>query len=172
MTIRRIGAGPRMSQAVIHGNTVYLAGQVGTPGKSVADQTKDILATIEQLLKEAGSDKSKILQAIIWMADMKDFAGDEFRLGTSGSTARTRRPAPLAKPSSPRPNTRSRSSSRPRSDPAFCPRPGVQVGTGPAACCPKSFDCDMRRISASAPGPTLRYLPSRAGARPRRSSMT
>lgn len=74
MTIRRIGAGPRMSQAVIHGNTVYLAGQVGTPGKSVADQTKDILATIEQLLKEAGSDKSKILQAIIWMADMKDFA--------------------------------------------------------------------------------------------------
>lgn len=74
MTIRRIGAGPRMSQAVIHGNTVYLAGQVGTPGKSVADQTRDILATVEGLLKEAGSDKSKILQAIIWMADMKDFA--------------------------------------------------------------------------------------------------
>ncbi len=74
MTIRRIGAGPRMSQAVIHGNTVYLAGQVGTPGKSVADQTSDILATVEKLLKEAGSDKSKILQAIIWMADMKDFA--------------------------------------------------------------------------------------------------
>ncbi len=73
MTIRRIGAGPRMSQAVIHGNTVYLAGQVGTPGKSVADQTSDILATVEKLLKEAGSDKSKILQAIIWMADMKDF---------------------------------------------------------------------------------------------------
>lgn len=74
MTIRRIGAGPRMSQAVIHGNTVYLAGQVGTPAKSVADQTRDILATVEGLLKEAGSDKSKILQAIIWMADMKDFA--------------------------------------------------------------------------------------------------
>lgn len=74
MTIRRIESGPRMSQAVIHGNTVYLAGQVGTPGKSVADQTKDILATIERLLKEAGSEKSKILQAIIWMADMKDFA--------------------------------------------------------------------------------------------------
>lgn len=74
MTIRRIESGPRMSQAVIHGNTVYLAGQVGTPGKSVADQTRDILATIERLLKEAGSEKSKILQAIIWMADMKDFA--------------------------------------------------------------------------------------------------
>lgn len=72
--IRRIEAGPRMSQAVIHGNTVYLAGQVGEPGGSVAQQTKDILARIERLLKEAGSDKSKILQAIIWMADMKDFA--------------------------------------------------------------------------------------------------
>ena len=72
--IRRIEPGPRMSQAVIHGNTVYLAGQVGEPGGSVAQQTKDILATIERLLKEAGSDKSKILQAIIWMADMKDFA--------------------------------------------------------------------------------------------------
>lgn len=74
MTIRRIEAGPRMSQAVIHGNTVYLAGQVGTPGKSVAEQTADILAKVERLLKEAGSDKSKILQAIIWLADMKDFA--------------------------------------------------------------------------------------------------
>jgi enamine deaminase RidA (YjgF/YER057c/UK114 family) len=72
--IRRIEAGPRMSQAVIHGNTVYLAGQVGKPGGSVADQTKDILATVERLLKEAGSEKSKILQAIIWLADMKDFA--------------------------------------------------------------------------------------------------
>ncbi len=74
MTIRRIEAGPRMSQAVIHGNTVYLAGQVGSPASSVAEQTRDILATIDRLLKEAGSDKSKILQAIIWLADMKDFA--------------------------------------------------------------------------------------------------
>ncbi|BCH34401.1 hypothetical protein MesoLjLc_63310 [Mesorhizobium sp. L-8-10] len=74
MTIRRIEAGPRMSQAVIHGNTVYLAGQVGSPGKSVAEQTRDILATIENLLKQAGSEKSKILQATIWLADMADFA--------------------------------------------------------------------------------------------------
>jgi enamine deaminase RidA (YjgF/YER057c/UK114 family) len=72
--IRRIGAGPRMSQAVIHGNTVYLAGQVGQPGGSVAQQTRDILDTIEKLLGEAGSAKSKILQAIIWLADMNDFA--------------------------------------------------------------------------------------------------
>jgi enamine deaminase RidA (YjgF/YER057c/UK114 family) len=74
MSIRRIEAGPRMSQAVIHGNTVYLAGQVGAPGKSVTEQTQAVLASVDRLLKEAGSDKSKLLQAIIWLADMKDFA--------------------------------------------------------------------------------------------------
>ena len=73
MTVRRIEAGPRMTQAVINGNTVYLAGQVGA-GETVAGQTKDILATVDRLLKAAGSDKSKLLQAIIWLADMKDFA--------------------------------------------------------------------------------------------------
>ena len=70
MTIRRIEAGPRMSQAVIHGNTVYLAGQVGAPGKSVAEQTTAVLDSVDRLLKEAGTDKSKILQAIIWLADV------------------------------------------------------------------------------------------------------
>ncbi len=73
MTIRRIEAGPRMTQAVIHGNTVYLAGQVGA-GNNVAEQTRDILAKVDRLLNAAGSDKSKLLQAIIWLADMKDFA--------------------------------------------------------------------------------------------------
>jgi enamine deaminase RidA (YjgF/YER057c/UK114 family) len=73
MTIRRIEAGPRMSQAVIHGNTVYLAGQVGE-GDTVAAQTASCLAEVDRLLAEAGSEKKKILQAIIWLADMKDFA--------------------------------------------------------------------------------------------------
>ncbi|PSH69867.1 hypothetical protein CU102_06315 [Phyllobacterium brassicacearum] len=73
MSIRRIEVGPRMSQAVIHGNTVYLAGQVGGPGKSVTEQTKDVLVAVDRLLKEAGTDKSKLLQAIIWLDDMKDF---------------------------------------------------------------------------------------------------
>ncbi|MGH6862577.1 MAG: RidA family protein [Phyllobacterium sp.] len=73
MSVRRIEAGPRMSQAVIHGNTVYLAGQVGGAGKSVTEQTKDILVSVDRLLKEAGTDKSKLLQAIIWLDDMKDF---------------------------------------------------------------------------------------------------
>lgn len=74
MTIKRIQSGPRMSQAVVHGNTVYLAGQVAAPGESVANQTKAVLASIEALLAEVGSDKSKILQATIWLADMADFA--------------------------------------------------------------------------------------------------
>ncbi|MCO5062921.1 MAG: RidA family protein [Rhizobiaceae bacterium] len=73
MTIRRIETGPRMSQAVIHGSTVYLAGQVGNPGDSVAQQTSDVLAAIDRLLAEAGTDKTRILQAIIWLSDIKNF---------------------------------------------------------------------------------------------------
>jgi enamine deaminase RidA (YjgF/YER057c/UK114 family) len=73
MTITRIASGPRMSQAVVHGNTVYLAGQVGAPGESVTAQTKAVLASIEKLLAEVGSDKSKLLSATIWLADMADF---------------------------------------------------------------------------------------------------
>lgn len=74
MTIRRIEPGKRMSQAVIHNDTVYLAGQVGTPGKPVAEQTKDVLAAVDRQLAAAGTDKSKLLQATIWLADMRDFA--------------------------------------------------------------------------------------------------
>ena len=74
MTIRRIESGPRMSQAVVHGNTVYLAGQVGAPGESATIQTQTILAQIDALLAEAGTDKSKLLSATIWLADMADFA--------------------------------------------------------------------------------------------------
>lgn len=62
-----------MSQVVIHGDTIYLAGQVGNPGDSVAQQTRDCLASIEKLLTEAGSDVSHMLQATIWLADMADF---------------------------------------------------------------------------------------------------
>ncbi len=76
MTIQRIQPGPRMSKAVVHGNTVYLAGQVSqnAVGGSVADQTKDILAIIDGLLKEAGTDKSKLLSTNIWITDMSTFA--------------------------------------------------------------------------------------------------
>jgi enamine deaminase RidA (YjgF/YER057c/UK114 family) len=73
MSITRLHAGARMSQAVIHGNTVYLAGQVGAPGKSVTEQTRAVLSQIEALLAETGSEKAKILSATIWLADMADF---------------------------------------------------------------------------------------------------
>jgi enamine deaminase RidA (YjgF/YER057c/UK114 family) len=72
--IKRLDSGPRMSQAVIHGGVVYLAGQVGNPGDGVTDQTKTILERVEALLERSGSDKSRILQATIWLASMDDFA--------------------------------------------------------------------------------------------------
>lgn len=73
--IKRIVPGQRMSQAVAHGNLVFLAGQVAqrAGGGSVAEQTKDILARIEELLAEAGSDKTKLLSATIWITDMTTF---------------------------------------------------------------------------------------------------
>ena len=76
MAVKRIEAGPRMSQAVVHGNIVYLAGQVasGAKGKSVGDQTKDILASIDRLLKAAGTDKSKLITTNIWLADISKFS--------------------------------------------------------------------------------------------------
>jgi len=76
MTIERMHTGARMSQIVVRGDTVYLAGQVaqGAPGASVADQTKDILDRIDQYLAEAGTDKSKLLSANLWITDMANFA--------------------------------------------------------------------------------------------------
>jgi enamine deaminase RidA (YjgF/YER057c/UK114 family) len=75
MSVRRIDVGPRMSQAVVHGNTVYLAGQVAAdPKVDVTGQTEQILAQIDRLLKEAGTDKTKILSTNIWLADMSTFA--------------------------------------------------------------------------------------------------
>ncbi len=98
MTIARLHAGPRMSQAVIHGSTIYLAGQVAdqAKGKSVSDQTKEILATIDRLLAEAGSDKTKILSATIYLADIATFAEmnavwDAWVLGRPCASARDRR---------------------------------------------------------------------------------
>ncbi|MDI6026212.1 RidA family protein [Corticibacterium sp. UT-5YL-CI-8] len=74
MSIRRIDVGPRMTDIVIHNNTVYLAGQVGAPGESVTVQTQSVLDQIDAALAKAGTDKTKILQAIIWLADMSTFA--------------------------------------------------------------------------------------------------
>ncbi|MGN7930482.1 RidA family protein [Sphingopyxis sp. 22461] len=74
MSIERLHSGPRMSQAVIHGGIVYLAGQVGAPGEDATAQTHAILASIDELLAEAGTDRSHLLTAMVWLADMADFA--------------------------------------------------------------------------------------------------
>ena len=76
MAIERHDIGPRMSKAVVHGNTVYLAGIVADnpKGKSVAEQAKSILGQIDALLAKAGSDKTKLLSANIWITDMANFA--------------------------------------------------------------------------------------------------
>jgi enamine deaminase RidA (YjgF/YER057c/UK114 family) len=76
MSIQRIDVGARMSKAVINGNTVYLAGIVAdkTKGQSVTEQTKEILGLIDGLLARAGTDKSKLLTANIWITDMANFA--------------------------------------------------------------------------------------------------
>jgi enamine deaminase RidA (YjgF/YER057c/UK114 family) len=63
-----------MSQAVVHNGIVYLAGQVGAPGQDAASQTREVLAQIDGLLAGVHTDRSRILQATIWLADMADFA--------------------------------------------------------------------------------------------------
>ncbi|WP_347310205.1 RidA family protein [Defluviimonas sp. SAOS-178_SWC] len=73
--ITRIEIGKRMSNAVIHGGVARLAGIVGEPGGDVTQQTKDCVAEIDRLLALAGSDKTRILRAQIWLADInRDFA--------------------------------------------------------------------------------------------------
>jgi enamine deaminase RidA (YjgF/YER057c/UK114 family) len=74
MSIKRLHVGARMSEAVVHNGTIYLAGQVaGDPKEDAAGQTRQILAAIDSLLAECGSDKTQILQAQIFLADIKDF---------------------------------------------------------------------------------------------------
>ena len=75
MSIQRFETGPRMSQVVVHGNTIYLAGVVAnkTAGESVTKQTEEILSIIDGHLASAGSDKSKLLTATIYITDMKTF---------------------------------------------------------------------------------------------------
>jgi enamine deaminase RidA (YjgF/YER057c/UK114 family) len=75
MSIQRFETGPRMSQVVVHGSTVYLAGVVANSakGESVTRQTQDILSIIDGHLAKAGSDKSKLLTATIYITDMKTF---------------------------------------------------------------------------------------------------
>ena len=75
MSIKRLHVGPRMSEAVVHNGTIYLAGQVAEdPSQDTAGQTRQILAAIDRLLGECGSDKTRILSAQIFLADIADFS--------------------------------------------------------------------------------------------------
>ncbi|MAG96061.1 MAG: RidA family protein [Alphaproteobacteria bacterium] len=75
MAITRNHTTGRMSQCVVHGDTVYLAGQVANdPETGAGDQTRQVLEKIDGLLAEVGSDKSKLLSAQIWLTDIRDFA--------------------------------------------------------------------------------------------------
>jgi enamine deaminase RidA (YjgF/YER057c/UK114 family) len=74
--IQRIDVGPRMSEAAVHNGVVYLAGQVATGNAAdIGGQTREVLAAIDALLAKAGTDKTHVLRAQIFLADMADFAG-------------------------------------------------------------------------------------------------
>ena len=76
MTIQRHNVGKRLSEAVVHNGTVYLAGEVpDDTTKDITGQTEQVLAKIDRLLAQVGSDKTKILSAQIFIADMAEFAG-------------------------------------------------------------------------------------------------
>ena len=75
MTITRYQPGKRIAAAVKHNNTLYLAGQVASDANaSVEAQTSDVLAQIDSLLKDAGTDKSKLLMVNVYLPNMADFA--------------------------------------------------------------------------------------------------
>ena len=71
--IERIETSARMSKIVKHNGVAYLCGQVGDEA-TVVEQTLDCLSRVDALLEKAGSSREKMLQAIIWLADMEDFA--------------------------------------------------------------------------------------------------
>ena len=76
MSIQRFHVGPRLSEIAVHNGTIYLAGQVAEDAsQDISGQTRQILAAIDKLLAEVGSDKTKILSTTIYIADMADFAG-------------------------------------------------------------------------------------------------
>src|ERR1700704_552640 len=94
MTIQRFDTGPRMSQVVVHGDTIYLAGVVANKaaGESVTKQTHEVLSIIDSHLAKAGSDKSKVLAATIYLTDMKTFA--EMNAVWDGWVSAGKTPAP------------------------------------------------------------------------------
>lgn len=76
MAIQRHNVGKRLSEIVVHNGTVYLAGEVpDDTSKDITGQTREVLAKIDRLLAQVGSDRTKILSAQVFIADMGEFAG-------------------------------------------------------------------------------------------------
>jgi enamine deaminase RidA (YjgF/YER057c/UK114 family) len=102
MSIQRFDTNARMSQAVVHGDTIYLAGQVSDSPKDVAGQTAAVLKQIDDLLARCGSSKDKILSATIYLADIKTFGemnkAWEAWVPAGHAPARATLQAPLAGP--------------------------------------------------------------------------
>ena len=74
--VQRYEVGARMSEMAVHNGVCYLAGQVAVGGApSIEEQTREVLAAIDALLAKAGTDKTRILRAQIFLADIADFAG-------------------------------------------------------------------------------------------------
>ena len=74
-TVVRIDPGPRLSEASVHGDRMYLSGMIPEDtAQDITGQVKQALAEIDALLARGGSDKTKILSAVIWLADITDFA--------------------------------------------------------------------------------------------------
>jgi hypothetical protein len=116
---------------------VYLAGQVSqnAAGRSVTEQTRDILSIIDGLLAQAGTDKSRVLSANIWLTDIATF-GEMNAVWDAWVAPATRRPAPPSRRSSPRPSTRSRSWWWRRGSRAPFPGRGVRpISHGPRSSC-------------------------------------
>ena len=73
--IQRFEVGPRLSEMAIYNGTIYLAGQIADDTSvNIQGQTRQVLESIDALLAQAGSDKSKILHAQIFLPDLGDFA--------------------------------------------------------------------------------------------------
>lgn len=121
--IKRLKPGKRLSMATIHGGLVYLAGQVPDDlSGGVEAQAKEVLAKIDALLHEAGTDKSSILNATVWLPNIADFA-DFNKVWDAWVPEGASRPAPASRRGSPILRSASRSPPSPRS-PDLKPAPG------------------------------------------------
>ena len=109
MEIKRLEPGKRMSEAVVYNHVAYLAGQIPEDtSKGPADQTRQVLASIDSVLAKLGSDKSKLLSATVYLSNIGNFAAMN-EAWTPGCRPAIRRHAPRSRRAWRRPTSWSRS---------------------------------------------------------------